>query len=54
MEKYILELDRKEAVMLGAIVLHQKLYKTSYEPLKGLCNKVDSICKDIQKTRKND
>lgn len=49
MEKYILELDRKEAVMLGAIILKQKLYTTSYEPLKGLCQKVDTICKEVNK-----
>ena len=49
MEKYILELDRKEAVMIGAIILKQKLYTTSYEPLKGLCQKVDTICKEINK-----
>ena len=54
MEKFVLELDRKEAVMLGALVLNQKLYKTSYEPLKGLCNKIDSICKEVNKNRKND
>lgn len=51
MEKYILELDRKEAVMLGALVLNQKLYKTSYEPLKGLCHKIDTICKEVNKNR---
>ena len=54
MEKYVLELDRKEVVMLGALVLNQKLYKTSYEPLKGLCHKIDSICKEVNKNRKND
>lgn len=54
MEKYVLELDRKEAVMLGALVLGQKLYKTSYEPLKGLCNKIDNICKQVNKNGKND
>jgi hypothetical protein len=53
MEKFILELDRKEAVMLGALVLNQKLYKTSYGPLKGLCEKIDNICKEINKPRKN-
>ena len=52
MEKYVLELDRKEAVMLGALVRNKKLYKTSYEPLKGLCEKIDNICKEINKTRK--
>ena len=54
MEKYVLELDRKEAVMLGALVLGQKLYKTSYEPLKGLCNKIDNICKEVNQEREND
>jgi hypothetical protein len=54
MEKYILELDRKEVVMLGALVLNQKLYKTSYESLKGLCNKIDRICKEVNKNRKNE
>ena len=49
MEKYILELDRKEVVMLGAIILKQRLYTTSYEPLKGLCQKVDIICKEVNK-----
>lgn len=53
MEKFILELDRKEAVMLGALVLNQKLYKTSYDPLKGLCEKIGNICKEVNKPRKN-
>ena len=53
-EKYILELDRKEVVMLGAIIVKDKLYTTSYEPLKELCDKIDGICKQVNKNRKNE
>lgn len=51
-EKYILELDRKEVIMLGSIVLSQKFYKSSYEPLKELCKKIDTICVEADKNRK--
>ena len=52
--KYILELTRKEVVMLGQIVFTQQLYQTSYEPLRKLCNKIDNICVDILKEKKNE
>jgi hypothetical protein len=46
-DKYILELDRKQAIMLGSMVLKQGLYKTSYEPLIDLCRQIDTICGEI-------
>lgn len=51
-EKYILELDRKEAVLLGSMILKYGFYKTSYEPLQTLCQKIDTICKDVNRDRK--
>lgn len=49
-DKYILELDRKEALMLGKIILMQRLYRSSYDPLQDLCHKVDNICFEINET----
>lgn len=46
-DKYILELDRKQAIMLGSLVLKLSLYKTSYEPLIDLCRQIDTICGEI-------
>ena len=46
-ETYTLELNRHELVLLGHLVLSQKLYNTSYEPLKNLCDKIDYICQNF-------
>jgi len=51
--KYILELSRHELVMLGHLVLSQKLYNSSYEPLQNLCEKIDELCKNYYVTRDN-
>ena len=52
--KYILELSRHELVMLGHLVLNQKLYNSSYEPLQNLCEKIDGLCKNYYVTRNKD
>lgn len=52
--KYILELSRHELVMLGHLVLSQKLYNSSYEPLQILCEKIDGLCKNYYVTRYKD
>lgn len=52
--KYILELSRHELVMLGHLILSQKLYNSSYEPLRNLCEKIDGLCKDYYVTRGKD
>ena len=46
-ETYTVELNRQELVLLGHLVLSQKLYNTSYEPLKNLCDKIDGICQNF-------
>lgn len=51
-DKYTLELDRKEAVLLGSMILKYGFYKTSYVPLQTLCQKIDTICKDVNRNRK--
>ena len=46
-ETYTVELNRQELVLLGHLVLSQKLYNTSYETLKNLCDKIDGICQNF-------
>lgn len=52
-ENYVLELTRQETVLLGHIILSGKLYCTSYEPLSALCGKIDNLCKEVYKAKKN-
>ena len=47
--KYLLELSAEEAIMLYDIVRHDRLYQSSYEPLKELIKKIGIVAKDIKR-----
>ena len=46
--KYCIELSAEEAIMLYDIVRHDRLYQSSYEPLKELIKKINIVVKDIK------
>ena len=46
--KYCIELSAEEAIMLYSIIQYNRVYQSSYEPLKELIKKINIVVKDIK------